>query len=60
MLLALLLLTPAPGAPARHGEPLQAVDGWFECAKTCADPTLCSPLSPQPPPRFEVQFSRGP
>ena len=48
--LALLLL----GGAAVATEPLVAVDDWFECAKTCGDPTLCAPLSPQPGKRLEV------
>ena len=51
-LLLPLLLVGSSGAAAT--EPLVAVDNWFECAKTCADPSLCSPLSPQPGKRLEV------
>ena len=33
-----------------------AVDynNWDQCARTCSEVALCSPLSPQPPDRFEV------
>lgn len=50
----LLVLLHAAGLPVVRAWEVDAIESWFECAATCSDPTLCSPLNPQPPPRFEV------
>jgi hypothetical protein len=53
-LCALLLAAALGSSAASAAEPTAAIDSWFQCPLTCGDPSLCAPLNPQPPPRFEV------